>query len=272
MANDLETKVEREGNVTTITKPEGKYTVIYGHHEIQQNPKQIPNNTNAIFLELVNPHMYSSPEVLIERCKTHKQYSHMMSKLEDKKIALYFPDISIRYVNKTIRKLNFAYPLEFADSYCVLRLLDNDIFRLLKKQGNSKLLCKEKKELTSKLASFGDIYLDIAYKIEPKTTAFFFTLRNLLISHKMDWFAKNFNVNTTLLIGAFHRGIENCLQYDSEQRINKIEKMNTLITGEINSGNLVPDSVYKLIRFDYDGNEWKSEIYEIPELKELIAK
>ena len=46
----LERDLEREENVVHIYKPEGTYTVIYGEHDTEQDPKDLPENLDGLFL------------------------------------------------------------------------------------------------------------------------------------------------------------------------------------------------------------------------------
>lgn len=119
-----ENPIERKGEITRITKPEGQYVIMYGTHVDPRDPNKLPNHLDAVVFENAGESFYSRfseywpsrdirpngplevevydrsrerTEATLEFLKNESiEYSPIMPKIEAARIPVIFADMAFK--------------------------------------------------------------------------------------------------------------------------------------------------------------------------------
>lgn len=108
-------------------------------------------------------------------------------------------------------------------------------------------------------------------KTHPETWFFILTLRNVVLAQKEQWLMEQMGDkphHIATIIGAAHTGLEDQIRKSPEERLKFLQAVKPLLEHMF-----VPESVYKMVQFEFNEKRlhWRpTKIFEIPELKELV--
>ena len=287
MNPNLETRIEREGNVCHISEGgERKYTVVYGLHVLSTNPLHVPQ-TDGLFLELVTLSAFDpvSRALYFVRAlyfyKKSIQYAKIIEKAEQQQIPIYFPDvglwsqpIKIKSLETPVRSLEYGMGTYTA-------LMTPTIFHYSPILGSASalfsawVLSRPLMQITGLIAHFTGIGQKVTiplqkyvHNMHPEFGLLILRIRNKVIAYKKQWLLKQTGASHyTTIIGGGHVQIEDDLQSSLDEKYTFLEKHKQLINDVV-----IPKTLYCIPELKFS-REWElSRVYEIPELKELIAK
>lgn len=284
--------IERDGNITRISKETGTFTVFYGHHLFPMNPELFPSNLSALFLESFNDasNFYSSwiysPERVVETFKNFRQTAPLFPMLEGNRTKVVLGDLPLYLFYEGQVFLNM-FPT-VVEAGAGIGLAYGGVDNLLRTKMTRRQFLKGLFNMTaaawlvipvgSQLINGASYFLGKTglsvdalelSRITHPEALFLIDLRNLVIAHKMDWLLKEVyrGGNIGLVIGALHAGIENWLIKSPEERISYLER-----TKPIWKGLVEPTTFFTAAEVSFDGSSWKmSNGYQIPDLQEVLT-
>lgn len=279
---------ERAGNQVHIYKPEEIYTIIYGNHFASQNPKQLPEKIDGLFLEL-SANYLKTPCFYLQALAERHQYQNLFKPLAERQIPIYFADLGFKKFMLTTSCFSEGL-LEMGEVSSGIRLFDQSIKKIKTTPISRRRLLKEGVRLAaatwlsapvisdlsiilSNLTGAGEHqaaeFAKLSQRLHPEQKLFIIKLRNTLIAHKEEWLMKHLATQphfATILAG-MHPGIEDQIQHSAEDRYKFLQSLKPILERMI-----IPETFYKMVRFDFDGRMWQvAEIIEVPELKGLVT-
>lgn len=271
-----ETRLEREGNVVRIEKPEGFYTIIYGIHSRPTEPQQLPERFDGLFLETGRNNYLEASLNFLKAFKGDRQYQPVFQPLEEKRIPIYFADAFLD--EKVIALDSLVTGGEGGLAVIIASQIrkNGQISRrdFLRATASTWLLTP----FVSSMGGFffGDIGEEpiaelqkFSHRLHPEDKLLTLTVRNIIIAHKEQWLTERIGKGPHLatILGADHVGIEDWILNSPEERITFLYRSKPIWRPFV-----APETVYQMVRFDFDGYQWQvGEIFEVPELKELVA-
>lgn len=282
---------QQDPNVVKLVRPEGTYIVMYGAHNIAQDPSQLPGTMDGIFIETGDYDYVERPLEIVQLLKGGApgvtQFTKIFKTLEEKQVPIYFADVALKPINR-LNLVEAAFKATSAFNVGLSLLSASGLMR--EHQFSRRDLFKAAagiwgisganaiyKALPGLASTSEAIHPEIvALKREQKRLFDLFvkTIREVSIPHKLGWFMNMLGDNPTLGIemGSGHRdtqervGLEGRIIQPSEERLDYLKS----ITGELKFS-LLPESFYQIVKCVFNGNKWQvSNIYQIPELKALI--
>lgn len=289
-------KIVREGDVVHIYKPEATYTIIYGVHTIKQDPNQLPEHFDGLFLELISDYT-QDPTQLIKWASTSTQYENVLRSIEEKQIPVYLADAGLKG-GLSIPAAEILYPyLEAAAGVGLAvmalseKLTKRRLLQIASFGGVAWLLTPFLGGTLAAANHFNAINADQspsyreAYernpdstrefrrtlrKIHPEIGIFSSRLRASLIAHKEEWLAREMgNIpHFVTIMGKEHFGLEDQILNPVEQRLAFLQMMEPTIPVVLH-----PQTFYKMERFDFSDGQWQwTKELEIPELKAILSE
>lgn len=276
----LSNRLEREGNIVRLYKDGNVYTIIYTYHLKQESPEMIPKETTALFLE---GYSMKPPEEGV--FSSAFSYQKLQPSLEKKQIPIYLPDLGFSGLGLSAsfgsamlllvteafigfemgRRILWEKPISRRDFFKIgagglaalwllapLPIGVGTTIPLVLNKGVGRALELDK----------------LSHQMHPELDFLGLALRNVVIAHKEEWVAGNLakeNQNLVTIIGAGHVGIEDAFLCSPEKRLQFLRRLRPLLKAAV-----IPETLYTMPKFTYEGNHWQKEIFEIPELKELI--
>ncbi len=289
MSGEWETRVERDGRLVHIVKPEGEYSVLYSEHLIRaESEDRLPKNINGFFPEWIGDYV-EDLDGNISAIRGKKQYEQLFRELERRKVPLYFADLNFPLM--TLPVVAESAILIFTETTIGLKILSRVMKKLdgLKRYSRRDVLSRGSKAafaawlLTPAISGFSSIgsiltkkgeanilkLARLSNKIHPEYLLSL-TLRNVIIAHKEAWLMGQVGLRSHFLtvVGAGHTGIEDEILSTTEERMEFLNKANLVL----NSPLIRQKYVYTAVRLDYDGASWRAtNKYEIPDLKKLVT-
>lgn len=287
------TSVRREGNIAHIQKPGKTYTVLYGFHIVSQNPKEIPENTQAIFLETGMFRWAADPVKSLYDLREHVQYKRLFERIEKERIPVIFGDPKYKQSDALLLLADNAFTAMgwmagvklLQSARRTLRGEEGDEGNKRNGVGKATLLtlagawmllpfASSTVQLFSSITGVGleqsAELKKLSHKLHPEAELLYLTLRNTVIAEKEDFLANVLdgrNTHMTTVLGAGHVGIEDSLQKSSEERIQYLRHLQPLLKKIA-----IPEYFYQIAKMEFTGKEWKvGEILEVPALKQLVT-
>lgn len=272
----------RNGNVSGLQTDKGAYTIIYGLHSQPGNPGQIPQSIDGCFIETCNLNWVDNPLVSFEKARNHPQFGPFFQNLEERKIPVYFTDLSYKWKFPKIESLERTIALSqgatsilaaaggyFAPSPILAGLAYGAALWLALPAtylGIDEVLTSLEEDHVG--AGMPAVITRNISKIHPEYYIFIRTLRNKVMAYKEKWLAQNCaNSQMVTLCGSGHVGIENELGTSNESILRYLRRLSPLIKAMVK-----PKTFFSICRFDFDGKTWNnSQMHEIQELKEIVS-
>ncbi len=283
--------LRRDGNVTYITKPEGKYTVIYGIHIISQNPDQLPQNTTGLVLESADfehttDNAAADGRALIQNLKEAPQYNNLFLRAEEKRIPIFVGDLTYHPFGNQYLANDLAifgsYAIPHVAEFTLGAILLTDILstRTEKKMKRRNLLkAIAATYLVSPIITQAMRSIPVAdsvtapaekisNRLHPEAGLFIESLREVVTAYKEERFM-NYKGNTPHLAtvwGSAHASFEDGIVDSLQSKYTFLERFAPILKHII-----VPETFYTFSEFAYDGISWElSRNYIMPELKALM--
>lgn len=280
--------IERGKGVAHIHKPEGTHTIFYGSHVELIDPEKLPKKFHGLFLETgyVN---YSDNPLSCLKNEMEGGYQKLLKVAERKKIPVYFHDPYMPSLRILMDMKMISWMSETAIGAFLLEQIAEEAYNLETQKMTRRDVLKLgaglaatawletpfMSHLINLLRAGTDIGNEeaikiqkLSYKIHPEQDLIILGLRNTVMAHKQEWLMKQMGhlPHMVTVLGRAHVGIEDLLQYSPEDRLAFLRSLRPLINQIV-----VPETFYQITSFNYDGKKWQTgEVYEVPELKELI--
>lgn len=285
-----ETHLIREGSdLVHIYKPEGTYSIYYMVHEPSAGPRsfldnlvttldpaKLPEDTSGLFLEgtfnyIANPLGHLTGQV---SSKTHQG---MFASLHERGIPSYFAEVAFtNTVTWPPLTVWAEASMVVGETMMGMGLIDKSTNRrgFLKalQLGAAAYL------LLPFLSSAGRLLIDteqsiefrkLSRKIHPNVAWMSLTLREVVLAHKQEWLARQDGNKPHFLttMGKDHVGLEDQFQSTPDEKLALLERTRFIWRPLVE-----PETFYKAVKFIPSNGTWKiGEIFEVPELKELVT-
>lgn len=294
LPRNIQTELKSNEYSKSIIKPEGTYTIIYGSHEKIQNPQDLPDKFDGLFLEtgggysnnwLRKPnYMYFMQGNFHPQFGEIIQYKDLFPKLEKEKSPIYFAD-------PIFNEAGFIYGLTaLVPGLAAKGILGGIMLNKVREKISRKTYSRRdiaklgigawlSSGLVGQLANLAAeqsgkgkaVSREIsksAEKLHPESHLLYVTFRNAVLSYKEEWLMHKLgnNPHFATIIGAAHGGIEDQIQTSMDEKLKFLQAIGPLIRKFVN-----PETFYSIARFEYDDYGWaKAEVFEIPEFKAIF--
>lgn len=291
-------RLEREGNVTHIYKPEATYTIIYQRHTRSVNPDQLPEDLDGLFLETdITTHpLYYLNNKNIDKTN----YGRLSITASNREIPIYLADIVLRPNVDLDDLLSQEELITYGEALLGGGVLGETYRRLVivpymkySKVSRADFIKGAFAVLvggwffTPGISESGRVFAGedngisadfqrLSHKLHPEQLLVIGTLRNIVMAHKQEWLARQMgnNPHFVTVIGGKHVGLETELLNSGETRLDFLKK------SQFRWGSLIDESTFHAIhRFDYTDKperrlplgKWKlSNTFYVPDLGELV--
>jgi hypothetical protein len=275
-------------NVKTLEKPSGKYTFIYQSHSEVVDPRSLPKDCNQVFIESgVNDYLTRNinlEEVFLRGSwvpaklvgKEVRPHAPLKEELEKRNGVCYFGELVYQREKIVFTASMLATILETAIGFSLLKRAVEELHKALEskeKINRRNFLASAAAGLwfllpvTSQLSTGSSHLLtggpareteQIRSALYPKLLSsdlFLITLRNVVVTHKMEWLAQGQAkqsgrvANFSAIFGAGHVGMEGELLKDPKERLAFLKAAEPIMRQVIK-----PESLYTLVplRFGYE--------------------
>jgi hypothetical protein len=272
--------IERHGNIATIKRPEGQYSVAYGLH-IVEGQENIPQGVDGICFEWASKYPTTSDELRRAAVANQKP---MFSYAERNGLPLLAIDCSITPVALTEEIVG---PLEFV----MAGYLYNKMREGVAKKGMTR-----REFLKSMLIGGAALYLALPsaslfgrvgsaitglgeeqtaelsksmQKIHPEYKILILGLRDVVAAQKMQLLLKNGGYKHLLAPrGAEHVGMETAILSPESDRMDFLERLKPVLPKVLPD----PETLYQINEYRVDQGKWViSRQLEEPNLRQLIG-
>lgn len=279
-------------NITTVETANSIFRIIYGIHIFTEKSPSV-DGIHGLVLETVASNYTTSTQTqnLMNGqygCRTDMQYKEIIKHCEEKKVPIFFTDLSSSALPITINHFTGV-----VEKYMALKIIYGKLFQVMR---NKKLLTR-KDFLTfavgaffstglftamtavsaiiagnGKSSQFNKLIESFDEKIHPETEGIKLTLRNYLLAQKLNTIASKINTKDrnkqkpeiAISIGGRHHGIENALRKTDQERINAINHW-LQFPGLKHARSEI--ATIARIDFNKEENQWEAtEIFEDPSL------
>lgn len=286
---NINSKKELPKNIVIKELPYATFRIIYGKHNIEQDPKDIEGLDGVVLEGIGDYSTIESAYKILEACYESIQYKRIVEKAEKDRQSIFFADIVEEDV--TIALQESLLNIEPIAGVLLLVSLVNDALKkqkmtrreFLKRSGKllsglffSTHILEYPLWLTGKDEEARSIInrfvLDLNERIHPETNLIVLTLRNHLLAQKMQTIAEFTNSERKkpeigIIIGHAHIGIERSLEKKSEERTEIIKKILNFTVS-----NRIKEKIAKICWFNFHPktNRWNAVIFEDPFLLTFI--
>lgn len=261
-----------------INKPEAEYTLIYGRHDQTQNPQQLPNPLDGLYLEnIIN---FDNANLATQKLRADKQYGEIIKELERRgTVPIYLPEIETTKLGTAISigsllilgteaGLSLTATQRFLRSKATRRhFLKTSALGITTGWLQSSFLPLVSFPLEA-VSPLGKTISFVTEKLHPEYSWFTLQFRNRAAAYKMQWLAEKEGDSPKLasIYGSMHRGLEEEIQSSLGQKIDSLGATKKLWI------NLIKPSSFKTLpKYEFDGDLWRqTALYEIPELAKLV--
>lgn len=268
-------------NVSHLELPEATYTILYGMHIVEQNPEELPVDTDYLLLETGMHEYLKDPQHTIDRLSSHVQYNALFKKADKMGIPIVFADLKYKYNDFALLFLDNA--LSAAGWYLGTNLLkrsvkhgkNGDIRKATLnaivagwlimpfainalRLGSTALKIGEEK--TNKLKR-------LSHRLHPETELLYLTLRNAVIAEKAKTLARidKKKPHIAIVLGAGHVGIEDMLEMSDERRLALINRCRGILQYLAR-----PEYLYTTLLGKKKGKDWQTSTLLTPSLQTVI--
>lgn len=286
---EAEPSFERNGSSTTIHKPHGTFTVLYGHHYSSYD-QQIPKTTTGLCIETASSNWVRDPLHALFISKVFPQFSGAFEEAEKRSTPTYLMDPAI---HNAIPVAVTEVSLLAAEAIFGMRMGKKALKALQKKGRNlsrRELLSIGARtigslwlllpglsgvgQLASTLSDTGHgpsaTTLQFSHALHPEQLLCTTTLRNVVLAYKQEWLMKNLggNPHLTTIIGAVHADIETCILSSPEKRLCFFDRVMPALKPFV-----IPETFFSITQCMYENGGWKArKNIEVPELKEYMTE
>ncbi|MBI4440790.1 hypothetical protein HY639_01355 [Candidatus Woesearchaeota archaeon] len=239
MATNLETRLEREGNVCHIYKQEATYTLVsqFDHDEVQ-GTQQLPDKMDGLFLEGGYESIDELLKLLGGSNEYIPQYNEIIPFAAERHVPVYFPDCLNEEAIERAKKM----------------LKNDSLYTSLMRQYD-----KTKSQQVTKAIEQRIVH---TMKQDNALYTMFFPARELAIAYKEAWLAQQ-HPHFVTIMGSAH-GLEKSLALSQKEKLCRLRDMT------LHSEYMYAAFFPCVVRFDYDGRWEHTKTDEIPELKRLL--
>lgn len=288
MKDGADPLVERSDSSTTIHKPCGTFTLLYGHHYATPTNQHIPPDTTDICIETASTNWVKEPLHALFTSRVFPQFSEAFQRAEEKHIPTYIMDPAIHH----------AIPVGIAEASllaaeAVLGMrIGKKVLKTLREKGRGlsrrELLGVSARmlgalwlllpgvsgvgRLASTLSDAGHeptaTALRFSHAVHPEQFLCTATLRNVVLAHKQEWLMKHFGgyPHITTIVGSMHVDIETCILSSPEERLRFLDRVMPILKPMV-----IPDTFAAIARCQYEGGGWKERgQWEVPELRKYL--
>lgn len=281
-------RIERDGNVAHVIKPEGTYSIIYGVHgdsnegAIPIDPAQVPASAEYDFLENIS-NWAEDPLGYLYTERRSKYLGDFFTAVEKRGVKLAFADLSFQEGNrdKILKQESLIINSELVSGAALAGGLSQTRLsrRSVLKLGGYGLSVWFLMPFTSMLGRYYSSvsgsaedatarYRKFSEALHPEESFFYGRLRHLAIAQKMQWLMERSGDSRhfSIIMGGFHVGLEDQLLEKPEERLALLRK-----TKEIWRPVVEPATFYTTALFGFDGQQWQVEKMVVnPQLKDLV--
>lgn len=280
---DTLNSIERHGNIVTIEKPEGKYSIAYGMHGNERR-ENIPSGVDGVCFEWPAKYPSTNEEVKkrgIGNQKPFFDYAHR------NRIPLLATDCSVRPAVDQVERFADAFEVVLAGELSLKtykaaareamtrrKFLKTMLFGgaafyfllpLISSLGRGmSSLTGIGEEQTVGLSKF-------TQKIHPEDLIVTLGLRDTVAAQKIQFLLREYGYKHLLAPrGARHVGLETAILAEENERINYLRRLKPIFSIALSD----PKTLYQIYeyRLSSSGN-WKvAQIMEEPRLKQLAAR
>lgn len=290
---------QQDPDVVRLVRPEGTYTIMYGTHTVVQNPNQLPDKLDGIFLETGENKYIEEPLETIQKLKEGSvisllsyrsvvQYTDFLKSLEKRRVPIYFADLHFTDFNSMNLAQGGLVAATLTEGGAAAYII-NDLYRSPR--------VSRRTILKSLVALWGAAEITALFPIIPPLAApsqavhpevttliqlykeqyefLVNILREVSIAHKLGWLMQTLGGNPDLgvVIGRGHRDTEGKIRLEGRITQPSQERFEYLksVKGELPLS-VQPESFYRVIECRFNGWDWQvANTLEISELKSLVA-
>jgi hypothetical protein len=252
-------------------------------HIVAQNPDEVPDAISGIILETGTHPWLQDPIKTVRHLKKHLQYKPLINRLE--KVPVFFADLKYKYNDFVLMMAdNF-----FTATECMAGLrLVNQLTHKANKPQKRDLAAIGTYGLvgawlllpfaSSTLRLFSSItgkgmepsarLKKLSHQVHPEAELLYLSLRNAIIAEKAYYLTQTYGDKThiALVLGACHVGIEDLVLRKPSERIEYLEKFQSLLNKIV-----LPEYLYSVMTLGYKEKPWRVEKKEVvPALKALV--
>jgi hypothetical protein len=271
--------MKKQRPVTSIIRPEGTYSILYGIHIKSQDPTDIPADTDAVILETGMHKYLDNPVHSLETLKKHVQYKELFRHLEERRIPVLFVDLKYRFPDPVLLMADTAFSgIEWMAG-----------INMLKSKNQKAKINKGARYLVgawlllpfiSNVLRLGSAFIGagqkqtgelkkLSHRLHPEADFLYLTLRNAVIAEKEKYLMESFGKKPhfVTVLGAGHVGIEDTISWNENKRQQFFNHFVQLIKKVA-----AKEYVYQSIEYRYNGKKWEvHKIHENPGLKALLS-
>lgn len=241
---DQESRIQRNGNIVEITKPEGNYRIVYKTHYITHGVNLVPVKADGFFLETGTPEDYvSHPLRTLNEFLQWKPHRPMFDALAKRHIPIYMADVSFKNTRRTLAVMGAEFIIEGAEVFGAFHFIEQAIAEqnMLKLAALAPVLVWAWSTVALRGAAFTTSISEgwhnvvaqmwkLNFRIHPEIAPLTLNTRNLIIAHKEQWLADYLGSHPhfTTLLGPDHIRIEDALAELPEKRLEKIKRLRPL--------------------------------------------
>lgn len=274
-------KIERRGDVVTINKPEGVYSIAYGIHLVEKK-QEVPSGVDGICFEW--PSKYPSSNDEVQRVAAVANQKPLFDYAERNRLPLLAVDCSITPVALAEELVG---PLEF--------IMAGYLFGRMRERVAQKGMTR-RKFLKTMLVGGAALYLTLPYvslfgrlgssstgvgeeqtaelskltqRIHPEYKILILGLRDTVAAQKMQFLLQNRNYKHLLAPrGTEHVGIEDAILAQESERIDFLSRLRPVLPKVVSDlGTFYQINEYRLL----PGGNWEiAQRLEEPSLKAII--
>lgn len=290
---------QQDPDVVRLVRPEGTYIIMYGTHTVAQNPRQLPDKLDGVFLETGEVNYIIQPLETIQKLKDGSlisplafrsvvQYTELFKSLEEKQTPIYFADLhftDFNSMNLTQGGLVATTIIEGgAAAYIINNLYRNP--RISRRTILKSLIGLWGATEITALFPTTPLLKVFSQAVHPEVTTLtnlykdqyeflVGTLREVSVAHKLGWLMQTLGGNPELgvVIGRGHRdtegkiGLEGRITQPPQERFEYLKS----VKGELQLS-VQPESFYRVVECRFNGRDWQvTNTLEMSELKSLLA-
>ncbi len=271
-ADESQNKEVLPKNVEIVEKPEGRYRIVYGAHNVEQATKDLGPNYAGVVLEATSS--ADECQTALDKNTINVQYRKIIQDTRQRKKPIFVVDIDS--IPEPLM-YHFGVPVVEAAAVGVALLSKN------KNTGNQKITRRDFLKKAAKIATLGYVGTDmlagllssseshseIAKKalhlrenINPKYM-YLLTLRNLLVAEKMTKISmenkEQFSGEDLVAVyGENHSDLALVLKMSREERMKELKRILSILPRPFTE----PEDLARVLRFDFDAEQKKWRMQE----------
>lgn len=279
-------RIERDGNVAHVYKPEGLYSIVYNVHGLRLGVEsaRAPDDSDIVFFENVVD-WSERPLDYLRGVRSNRFYVDAITALEERGGKAGFNDCAFVLEPEVLVAAETALAT-FIEGFAGMGLaleafkipLSRRTFLKIGTLGLagwflmpiSTVLAGEYSRISESGEEAAARYHKLTEDLHPEFFFFAGQLRNAVIAHKLQWLMESDSKryrHISQIIGSLHIGIETKLLDGPGRRLSFLTE-----TQRIWQPIVKPETFYKTALFAFEGQQWEVEdIVEHSDLKSLVS-